>query len=110
MFFLHIYLSRVIVIKLLKFVYSMYKKLIDIDLKWEVKMDIYKDAEEKLSQLYDIDLIKEILLARTDRAIYYVEFLETDIHFTKISGKSPMDLFPGTNSFSLSLISLFCNL
>jgi len=67
-------------------------------------MNTYKQAEKTLKQKYNISVIQEIVLARTDRAIYYVEYLEQEMLFSKIHGKSPMDLFENGDSFPFTLV------
>ena len=49
-------------------------------------------------------MLEQIVLARDDRAIYYVEFLNNIIHFTKIHGKSPLDILENGNHFQFSFI------
>lgn len=67
-------------------------------------MGLYHDAERTLKEKYNIDLLEEIVLARGDRAIYFVEYLRDGIFFTKIHGKSPLDLLPQGDHFEFSLI------
>jgi diguanylate cyclase (GGDEF)-like protein len=65
---------------------------------------LYFKAEEKLKKEYDVDLLNQIVLARGDRAIYYLEYKEDSILFNKIHGNSPMDLLEDGDSFSFDLI------
>ena len=37
-------------------------------------MKLYSKAEKRLKEKYNIDLLEEIVLARNDRAVYYVEY------------------------------------
>ena len=68
-------------------------------------MSLYTKAEKTLKGKYDIDVLENIVLARNDRAVYYVEFIQGSMLFTKIHGKSPMDLFNDDNCFSFSDIN-----
>ena len=67
-------------------------------------MKLYNKAERALKEKYNIDLLEQIVLARNDRAVYYVEFMDGDIIFTKIHGKSPMDFYNDTDSFHFSAV------
>lgn len=65
-------------------------------------MKLYDKAEKALREKYDVDLLKEIFLAREDRAVYYVEYTKNGIFFNKVHGKSPMDYFNDQDSFEFS--------
>ena len=69
---------------------------------------LYLEAEKRLKEKYDVDLLNQLILAREDRAIYYVEYKKNDITYTKIHGDSPLDKISKNNTFHLSTIdSLF---
>ena len=65
---------------------------------------LYKKAEKELMVKYEIDLLEQIVLARNDRAVYYVEYLDSGLVFTKIHGKSPLDICENGDIFNFSLI------
>lgn len=65
-------------------------------------MKQFYNAEKNLREKYNIDILKEIILQRNDRAIYYCEFLNDDIVFTKIHGKSPLDKYDKEGRFNFS--------
>lgn len=67
-------------------------------------MNLYKKAEKSLFEKYNIDLLEQIVLARNDRAVYYVEFIESTIIFTKIHGKSPLDFSKQGNRFTFDYV------
>lgn len=67
-------------------------------------MNLYKKAEQDLKEKYNIDLLEQIVLARNDRAVYYVEYTKDKIFFTKIHGKSPLDTCEEGDSFEFSFI------
>ncbi len=66
-------------------------------------MSVYKEAEKSLKKKYDIDLLNDIVLARKDRAIYYVEHGD-EIIFSKIHGKSPLDNITTNECFTFQVI------
>ena len=67
-------------------------------------MSLYKNAEKALKEKYDIDILEQIVLARNDRAVYFVEFHNGKIDFTKIHGKSPMDLLNDLDFFTFDIL------
>lgn len=67
-------------------------------------MNLYKKAEKSLLEKYNIDLLEQIVLARNDRAVYYVEFINSKIIFTKIHGKSPLDFSKQGDSFTFDYV------
>jgi diguanylate cyclase (GGDEF)-like protein len=69
---------------------------------------LYFDAEKHLKETYDVSLLDQIVLAREDRAIYYVEYSDKEIKYTKIHGNGPLDMISKENAFTLhQLESLF---
>jgi len=66
-------------------------------------MNQYQKAKKTLAEKYQIDLLQDIVLSRRDRAIYYVEYGDK-IAFTKIHGKSPLDLVSSESSFTLGQV------
>lgn len=67
-------------------------------------MNLYKKAERVLLDKYHVDLLHEIVLARNDRAVYYVEYTNKNITFSKIHGKSPFDLFEDGDCFTFDYV------
>lgn len=67
-------------------------------------MGLFQKVQKDLRDNFNIDVVQDVVLARDDRAIYYVDYTKPELVLKKIHGKSPLDMFPNHLSIKFTEI------